>query len=152
MTTARAGLEATTAKLRRTSTDATTERRRDLDRLLLALAAHDPQRTLERGYALVEDPSGAPLTTAAAALAAAEVRVRFADGTVDADVREAAPAGAAPAADGDAAIHDREAAPAGAAPAADGDAATHDREADAARARPGGAAFASLFTPTTEED
>jgi exodeoxyribonuclease VII large subunit len=132
VTTARAGLEATTAKLRRTSTDATTERRRDLDRLLLALAAHDPQRTLERGYALVEDPSGAPLTTAAAALAAAEVRVRFADGTVDADVREAAPAGAAPA--------------------ADGDAATHDREADAARARPGGAAFASLFTPTTEED
>jgi exodeoxyribonuclease VII large subunit len=31
------------------------ERRRDLDRLLMAITAHDPQRTLERGYALVED-------------------------------------------------------------------------------------------------
>ena len=29
----------------------------------LALAAHDPQRTLERGYALVEDPAGEPVTS-----------------------------------------------------------------------------------------
>ena len=29
------------------------------------LAAHDPQRTLERGYALLEDPSGEPVTSAA---------------------------------------------------------------------------------------
>ena len=32
----------------------------------LALAAHEPQRTLERGYALVEDPAGEPVTSAAA--------------------------------------------------------------------------------------
>ena len=43
------------------------QRGRDLERLRLALAAHDPQRTLERGYALVEDPSGEPVTSAAAA-------------------------------------------------------------------------------------
>ena len=33
-------------------------RRSDLERLALALAAHDPQRTLARGYALVEDRAG----------------------------------------------------------------------------------------------
>ena len=36
----------------------------------LALAAHDPQRTLERGYALVEDAAGEPLTTVAEARSA----------------------------------------------------------------------------------
>ena len=45
----------------------TARRAADLDRLRIALAAHDPQRTLERGYALVEDPGGAPVTSAAAA-------------------------------------------------------------------------------------
>ena len=44
-------------------------RRRDLGRLALALAAHDPERTLERGYALVEGPAGEPVTSAAAARA-----------------------------------------------------------------------------------
>ena len=33
----------------------------------VALRAHDPERTLERGYALVEDPDGEPVTSAAAA-------------------------------------------------------------------------------------
>ena len=33
----------------------------------LALAAHDPERTLERGYALVEDGAGEPVTSRAAA-------------------------------------------------------------------------------------
>ncbi len=61
---------------------------RELARLALALAAHDPQRTLERGYALVESPGGEPLTTAAGARAAEQLRVRFADGTVPARVRE----------------------------------------------------------------
>ena len=42
-------------------------RGRELERLALALAAHDPQRTLARGYALVADRDGAPLTSAAAA-------------------------------------------------------------------------------------
>jgi exodeoxyribonuclease VII large subunit len=62
------------------------ERGRELERLRLALAAHDPQRTLERGYALVEGPGGAPLTTAGAARAAGRVALRFADGTAGATI------------------------------------------------------------------
>ena len=58
------------------------QRGRDLERLALALAAHEPQRTLERGYALVEDPSGEPVTSAAAAREHAELTVRLQDGTV----------------------------------------------------------------------
>ena len=38
--------------LDRTAAAALERRRRDLDRILATLAAHDPQRTLERGYAL----------------------------------------------------------------------------------------------------
>jgi exodeoxyribonuclease VII large subunit len=63
-------------------------RRRDLERLGLALAAHDPARTLERGYALVADRSGQPLGSAAAARAAAEIELRFHDGAVPARVTE----------------------------------------------------------------
>jgi exodeoxyribonuclease VII large subunit len=61
-------------------------RRRELERFALALAAHDPERTLARGYALVEDRAGGALGSAAGALAAGEVRLRFHDGTVDAEV------------------------------------------------------------------
>ena len=43
---------------------------RELEQLALALAGHDPQRTLERGYALAFSPAGEPLTGAAAARAA----------------------------------------------------------------------------------
>jgi len=64
---------------------------RRLDTLAMALAAHDPQRTLERGYALVEGPGGAPVTSAAAAATWPELTVRMRDGTVrvrpDRDVR-----------------------------------------------------------------
>jgi exodeoxyribonuclease VII large subunit len=63
-------------------------RRADLERLSLALAAHDPQRTLARGYALVEDRAGSPLGSAAAARAAGEVTMRFGDGRVPAEVKE----------------------------------------------------------------
>jgi exodeoxyribonuclease VII large subunit len=62
-------------------------RGRELQRLALALAAHDPQRTLERGYALVEDRAGQPVTSAPAARAAREIRVRFHDDAVEAEVR-----------------------------------------------------------------
>ena len=62
-------------------------RERELQRLSLALAAHDPERTLARGYALVEDRAGEPLGSAAAARAARDVRVRFHDDAVDAEVR-----------------------------------------------------------------
>ena len=37
---------------------------------MVALRAHDPERTLERGYALAEDAEGEPVTSAAAARAA----------------------------------------------------------------------------------
>ncbi len=64
------------------------ERRpRELAQLRLALAGHDPQRTLERGYALVASPAGDPLASAEQAAAAGELRLRFADGTLGAEVR-----------------------------------------------------------------
>jgi exodeoxyribonuclease VII large subunit len=58
------------------------ERVRDLERLRLAREAHDPQRTLERGYALVEGPDGEPVTTAERARRGELLDVRFADGKV----------------------------------------------------------------------
>ncbi|MGI8846016.1 MAG: exodeoxyribonuclease VII large subunit [Thermoleophilaceae bacterium] len=60
--------------------------RRALDRLRLALAAHDPERTLDRGYALVTDASDQLVTSAAAARAAGRLSVRFRDDRVDATV------------------------------------------------------------------
>ncbi|MFL5818555.1 MAG: exodeoxyribonuclease VII large subunit [Conexibacter sp.] len=64
-------------------------RRGELDRLLLALAAHDPERTLARGYALVEDVTGQLVTSAPQARAAGAVELRFADGRVRATVKDA---------------------------------------------------------------
>ncbi|HET7573478.1 MAG TPA: exodeoxyribonuclease VII large subunit, partial [Solirubrobacterales bacterium] len=65
------------------------ERRRgELRRAEVALRAHEPERTLERGYALVEGGGGEPVTTAAAAVAAEHVRLRFADGSVGARIEE----------------------------------------------------------------
>jgi exodeoxyribonuclease VII large subunit len=69
-----------------TASAARTSRLRALDALTLALAAHDPERTLARGYALVEDDAGEPLTTAAAARAAGRFAVRFHDAAVRAQV------------------------------------------------------------------
>jgi exodeoxyribonuclease VII large subunit len=78
--TARARAEG--AALERASTAALERRRRDLDRFLVALAAHDPQRTLERGYALVEDAAGDPVVSAAAARGAPSLVLRLHDGRV----------------------------------------------------------------------
>jgi len=61
---------------------------RELDRLWLALAAHDPERTLARGYALVQDREGEPLGSATAARSAGELALRFHDGVVPAQVVE----------------------------------------------------------------
>jgi exodeoxyribonuclease VII large subunit len=59
------------------------DKRRDaLHRAAVALRAHEPERTLERGYALVEDPAGEPLTSAAEAGAAERISLRFSDGRV----------------------------------------------------------------------
>jgi exodeoxyribonuclease VII large subunit len=61
-------------------------RRDALRRAEVAFRAHDPERTLERGYALAEDAGGEPVTTAADAIAAGRVRLRFADGGVGAKI------------------------------------------------------------------
>jgi len=69
--------------LRRKADAAATDReRRSLERLRLALEAHDPERTLERGYALVEDRDRAIVTAAQGARAARDLTLRFADGRV----------------------------------------------------------------------
>jgi exodeoxyribonuclease VII large subunit len=73
---------ANASALERTSAAALERRRRDLDRILGTLAAHDPQRTLERGYALLEDPAGVPVTSAETARASSELTVRLHDGRV----------------------------------------------------------------------
>jgi exodeoxyribonuclease VII large subunit len=57
-----------------------------------ALNAHDPQRTLERGYALVTAHDGEPLASADALRAAGAFEVRMADGAVAATVDESAAA------------------------------------------------------------
>jgi exodeoxyribonuclease VII large subunit len=75
--------------LERSGAAALARRRRDLARLAEVLAAHDPQRTLDRGYALVEGPGGAPITSAAAAGEHAALSLRMHDGRVE--VRRAPP-------------------------------------------------------------
>jgi exodeoxyribonuclease VII large subunit len=52
-----------------------------------ALRGHDPERTLERGYALVTDEGGEPLATAAAVREARRFSIRLADGRVGAETR-----------------------------------------------------------------
>jgi exodeoxyribonuclease VII large subunit len=65
------------------------ERRpRELAQLALALAGHDPQRTLERGYVLARSADGDPVVTPADAHEARELQLRFADGSVRASVHE----------------------------------------------------------------
>ena len=65
---------------------------RELERLALALGGHDPQRTLERGYALVQTRAGEPIATAQHARRAGRVQVRFADATVGAKIKDPDPA------------------------------------------------------------
>jgi exodeoxyribonuclease VII large subunit len=67
------------------------ERRREaLRQAAVALRAHEPERTLERGYALVEGADGETVTSSAAAVAAERVKLRFADGEVGAKIEEQA--------------------------------------------------------------
>lgn len=63
--------------------DGARQRLEDLGRLL---ASVDPDAPLARGYARVTDRSGATLTSAAAARAAGELTLKFADAAVDAKV------------------------------------------------------------------
>jgi len=57
-----------------------------LQAIAMALAAHDPGRTVRRGYALVSDRAGDVVTTGAAARAAGDITLRFGDGPVDATI------------------------------------------------------------------
>ncbi|HVS29683.1 MAG TPA: exodeoxyribonuclease VII large subunit, partial [Solirubrobacteraceae bacterium] len=82
------GLRTAAGALRHGAEGASTTRARDLERLRLALAGRDPEATLERGYALVESADGALITSAAAARRARLLKLRFADGSVDADVQD----------------------------------------------------------------
>ena len=56
-----------------------------------ALGAADPDRALERGFALALDWSGHPLESAAAARAAGAFRLRFSDASVPVRVADSAP-------------------------------------------------------------
>jgi len=78
------------------------ERRREaLRQAAVALRAHEPERTLERGYALVEGADGEPVTSSADAVAAARVKLRFADGRVAATIDSEPPAADAEASERD---------------------------------------------------
>jgi len=68
----------------RTAAAALRRRREALRKAAVTLRAHDPERTLERGYALTETAAGDPVTSAAAAAAAGDVKLRFADGRIKA--------------------------------------------------------------------
>jgi exodeoxyribonuclease VII large subunit len=68
------------AALDRSRAAAHARRAATLERLRLALAAHDPQRTLERGYALVEDAAGEPVTSASGARTQPVLGLRMHDG------------------------------------------------------------------------
>jgi exodeoxyribonuclease VII large subunit len=76
------------ATLERTAAAGLRGRREALRKAAVTLRAHDPERTLERGYALAEAADGEPVTSAAAAVAARQVRLRFADGRVEAEIED----------------------------------------------------------------
>lgn len=63
-----------------------------LERYALALRAHDPQRTLERGFARVEDASGEPVVSKGGARKAGDLKIHFADGAIKAQAGSRAPA------------------------------------------------------------
>jgi exodeoxyribonuclease VII large subunit len=84
----RRGLESVRARLQ-----AALERRVRIERHTLAarsaqLHALDPQRVLERGYALIERPDGSLLTQAAQSVAGEKLSLRLHDGRVAARVEE----------------------------------------------------------------
>ena len=59
----------------------------ELDRLTLRLAACDPLRPLERGYAMMQDEAGRVLSDLASVHAGQDVRIRLRDGSLGATVR-----------------------------------------------------------------
>ncbi len=67
------------------------EARARLDGSAARLEAVSPMAVLARGYALVTDPAGHPLTSAAAVAPGAKLRLRFADGEIGARADGAKP-------------------------------------------------------------
>jgi exodeoxyribonuclease VII large subunit len=72
--------------IERSAARALARRREALRRAAVTLRAHEPERTLERGYALAETVAGEPVGSAEGAVAAGAVRLRFADGRVRAEI------------------------------------------------------------------
>jgi exodeoxyribonuclease VII large subunit len=86
--TGRASVTARAAALSRASEALERRRREALAAHAAAIRAHDPERTLERGYAIALDRDGRPLGTAAAVREQQDFELRMADGSVPARVRE----------------------------------------------------------------
>ena len=76
------GIAARAAALERHGRAASSGRAADLRRIAQTLAAHEPERVLERGYAIVSDSGGDVVTSAAAARRQQRLRVRFSDDDV----------------------------------------------------------------------
>jgi exodeoxyribonuclease VII large subunit len=64
------------------------QRRAALDGRAAALAAHDPERTVARGYAIVDDGAGGLVTSAQQARALRDVRLFFGDGPAAAQIKD----------------------------------------------------------------
>jgi exodeoxyribonuclease VII large subunit len=84
----RASVNARAAALARASEALERRRREALAAHAAAFRAHDPERTLERGYAIALGPDGEPLAGAAAVREVQEFELRMADGSLPARVRE----------------------------------------------------------------
>ncbi len=80
--------------LTRAGNDAATR----LEHMLARLESVSPKRVLERGYAMVWDEGGAPVTAVAGAPMGAGLKIEFADGSVGVHVDGAAPKPARPVA------------------------------------------------------
>ena len=83
-----AGLAARAGALDRAARGAGERRAQWVARSGAALRGHDPERTLERGYALAIGGGGEPLTDPAAVRGAGSFDLRMAGGTVPARVAE----------------------------------------------------------------
>lgn len=83
-----ARLRSLTSSVERKRREYESSRATDLTRLMLALSAHEPERTLRRGYALVQDERGEPISSVTAAAQARRLTLRFSDGQVSAIVDE----------------------------------------------------------------
>ena len=86
--TGQARLSARAAALSRAADALESRRREALRAHAAAIRGHDPERALERGYAIALDPEGRPLASAAAVKEASNFELRMADGNVPARVRE----------------------------------------------------------------